>query len=221
MRYTDHLRKIADKVWEANYNHPFVQGIGNGTLTEDRFRFFLRQDYVYLIDFCKFFGIAAAKAHQLNTMAKFSESLNAILNFEMNLHRSVCAEFDITPEELERTVASPANLAYTSYLLRVAYEGDAGDIMAALLPCLWGYAEIGARLKAKGLPRHKHYAKWIETYASPEFQALTDWSRSWLDEYASHASEEKKRRMEEIFMTTSKWEHIFWEMAWKKEEWPV
>lgn len=37
--FTDRLYKTAKPIWEASYHHPFVQGIGNGTLDIDKFRF--------------------------------------------------------------------------------------------------------------------------------------------------------------------------------------
>lgn len=221
MKFSEHLRKSAHSIWEANFNHPFVQGIGKGTLAEDRFIFFLKQDYVYLIQYGRFLSLILAKSDSLKEMRKLSEIINAILTVEMDLHRRVCADFAISASELEATKPAPNNLGYTSYLLKVAYEGDIGDSMVALLPCFWGYNEIGLRLKEKGLPEHKHYKDWILTYASPEFTALTEWCKNWVDDFALNQKEDKLKRMEEIFLTNSRWEYLFWEMAWNKAEWPV
>ena len=62
MASSDEFRSHAHAIWEASYAHPFVQGIGDGTLPEERFRYYLAQDYVYLIEFSRFFALAAAKA---------------------------------------------------------------------------------------------------------------------------------------------------------------
>ena len=221
MDFSLYLRQQVNPIWEAAHTHPFVQGIGKGTLPEEKFIFFLEQDYVYLIEYCRFFGLAVAKGETLADMQKYAEVLHALLHFEMDLHRSVCAEFGISAQELEQVKATPTNIGYTSYLLKVAYAGDAGDILAALLPCLWGYVEIGQRLKAQGLPAHKHYRRWIETYASPEFAEISDWCKARLNAFASSQKPEKLKRLEELFLTTSRWEYLFWEMAWGKKEWPL
>lgn len=221
MKFSEHLRKSAHSIWEANFTHPFVQGIGKGTLAEDKFIFFLKQDYVYLIGYCRFLSLILAKATTLEEMRKLSEIINAILTVEMDLHRRVCADFAISAQELEATKPASNNLGYTSYLLKVAYEGDIGDSMVALLPCFWGYNEIGLRLKEKGIPNHKHYKDWILTYASPEFTALTEWSKNWVDDFALNQKEDKLKKLEEIFLTNSRWEYLFWEMAWNEAEWPV
>jgi len=221
MRASDAFRQAARGIWEANFAHPFVRGIGDGTLSEERYRFYLAQDYVYLIDFSRFFAVAAAKAPSLAPMERFAKLLDETLHFEMDLHRGLCAEFGISRHELERTRPSPTCLAYTSYLLRMAYEGEARMLLAALLPCSWGYGEIGLRLRGKGLPPVAHYAKWIETYASAAYQEIVEWLRTLFDEVLGDLGGMQRSRLQEIFDTSSRWEYLFWEMAWRMEGWPV
>ena len=113
MRASDAFRQAAHAIWEANYAHPFVQAIGDGTLSEEHYRFYLAQDYVYLIDFSRFFALGAAKAPNLPSMERFGKLLDETLHFEMELHRNLCAEFGLSRQELERTRPSPTCLAYT------------------------------------------------------------------------------------------------------------
>lgn len=215
------LRKNADKIWEANYIHPFVQGIGDGSLDVEIFKYYLKQDYAYLIGFSRFFGLAAAKGENLAQMRTLSKILESTLNVEMDLHRQICADFGITPGELESSRPAPNCLAYTSYLLASAYQGDAVEILAALLPCSWGYIEIANRLKENGLPEEKHYRQWIETYSSKEFWDLNEWLKSEFDRSAAVVSEDKARKLQEIFDYSSLWEYMFWEMAYNKQDWPI
>ncbi len=221
MRPSEAFRQAASRIWEASFSHAFVRGIGDGTLSEDRFRFYLAQDYVYLIDFSRFFAVAAAKAQRLASMERFAKLLDETLHFEMDLHRTICAEFGLSRADLEGTRPAPTCLAYTSYLLRMAYEGEAGTLLAALLPCSWGYAEIGSRLAARDLPPVAHYAKWIQTYASGEYQEIVAWLRSLFDEAVGDATGLGRVRLQEVFDTSSRWEYLFWEMAWNMEGWPV
>ena len=103
--------------------------------------------------------------------------------------------------------------------MRIAYEGDFLDFLAAFLPCEWGYVEIGRRLKEKGIPQHAHYAKWIETYASQEFWELTESIKDQLNRLAQGVPKEKLDRLQEIFEFSSRWEHMFWDMAWNQQMW--
>ena len=154
-------------------------------------------------------------------MARLAKVLEITLNLEMGLHRKVCADFGLSSEDLEATQPAPVTLGYSSWMLRIAHQGDAGDIMAALLPCAWGYGEIGQRLAAQGLPEAKHCREWIETYASEEYQELVRWMREWFDAHATRASEADRTRWQGIVDVAGRWEHLFWEMAWHRQTWPV
>src|SRR5215472_2300254 len=119
-RFSERLRKKADDIWEAQHRHPFVRGIADGTLSLDRFKFWVRQDYLFLIDYARLLALAVARSADLQTMARFTELVTATLQTEMKLHRSFAGEFGISPQELEREPVAPKILAYTDFLLRMA-----------------------------------------------------------------------------------------------------
>ena len=215
------MRKRSDQLWTAIFNHPFVLGIGDGTLSRDRFEFYLKQDYVYLIDFSRLFGLASAKAPAYLEMGYFAGMLNATLNMEMELHRKTCASFGIAAAELEKTEKGMITTAYTNLLLRSCYEGDLTDILAVLLPCAAGYVEIGQRLKSQGLPENTFYQDWINTYSSVEFADLTQWLIDKMNEYATNASKIKAEHLFDLYRSSSRFEYLFFEMSWRKELWPA
>ncbi|MCO5227718.1 MAG: hypothetical protein M9934_05475 [Thermomicrobiales bacterium] len=152
MSFSVHLRSIADDIWEAQHRHPVVTGIGDGSLDPEIFGFWLRQDYLYLIDYARLFGAAVLKAPSLELMTTMAQLAHEILHTEMALHRSYVAEFGITEADLLHETKAPTCQGYTDFLLRTATIGDFAELMGALLPCMWGYGEIGARLAANGCP---------------------------------------------------------------------
>ena len=214
------LSQYAAKVWEAFHLHPFVRGIGDGTLPLEQFNYWLKQDYVYLIDYARVFALAAAKAPDLESMSRFAALLNGTLNTEMSLHRDYAARFGISHQELEETVKSPTTQAYTDFLLATSYSGDMAEVLAGLLPCTWGFFEIGTRLKETGdTSEDNPYRDWIEMYSSEEFEEFTAWVRKLMDSLGGNAAPEKKERLKEIFVTSSRYELAFWEMARVMEDW--
>ena len=220
-RFTERLRKKADPIWEAQHQHPFVRGIGDGTLGLEPFKFWVRQDYVFLVGYARLLALAAARSPDLNTMTRFAELLFATLQTEMSVQRSYAAEFGISHEELERELPAPTTQAYTDFLLQVAATGDFAELVGALLPCMWGFSEIGQRLAERSRPADERYAKWIDTYGSREFAELAEWCRDLLDRLAEGLPEPYLQKLEEAFLTSSRYEWLFWEMAWKTERWPV
>ena len=213
------IRQSMEPLWRSILDHPFVCGIGDGSLARDRFEFYLKQDYVYLIDFSRVFGLAAVKSSALSDMEFFATLMNATLNSEMELHRRTCAAFGISREALEDTRKAMITSAYTDYLVRTCLEGDLADILAVLVPCACGYAEIGNVLKAKGFPDNVFYKDWIETYSSAEFAGFADLLIERLNAHAEGAPERLKERWRRLYEFSARYEYLFFDMSWKMEEW--
>src|SRR5215470_12629806 len=131
-RFTDHLAELAAPIWQAQHEHPFVRGIGDGTLAVERFAFWVRQDYLFLIEYCRLSGLAAARAPDLDTISRFADLLQATARTEMDLHGGYAAQFGISAADLERETMAPTTRGYTDFLLRVAATGDFGELAAAL-----------------------------------------------------------------------------------------
>jgi thiaminase (transcriptional activator TenA) len=213
--FSAELREAAAPVWEAQVAHPFVRGIGDGTLPGDKFRFYVRQDYLFLTDYGRLLALGAARAPRLEWMRRFAALAQAVLETEMDLHRQFAARWGITNEQLESERTAPATDAYCDYLLRTASLGDFAELVAALLPCMWSYAEIGQHLAAEGLPDHEGYAEWIAMYASDDFEELARWSRELTDAAAAEVAGPGRRRMHNAFRASSEHELAFWESAWR------
>ena len=219
MKLTDELFAAAEPIWAAQMQHPFVKGLGDGTLAEERFTRWVLQDYRYLKEFARIFAWAVAKATRLESMSWYAEVLNLTLNTEMALHRVYAGRFGLTPEDMEAEPMWPTTRAYTDFLLRTAADGDMMDLLAALLPCAWGYVYLARRLAEAGPPEDQRYRDWIDQYASEEFAQAAEWLRAELDELAVGVSEEKMTRLREIFVISSRYEWLFWEMCWAGEAW--
>lgn len=219
MSVSSHLHSLTKDIWDAQHTHPFIAGIGDGSLALDRFQFWLRQDYLYLMDYARLFGVAMSKASDLESMSTMAQLGHEILHTEMALHRGYAAEFGIELEALEAEQKSPTCQGYTDFLLRTATLGDFSELMGALLPCIWGYGEIGERLAQVSRSDDNRYNSWIEMYASDEFQQLGAWCRSATDAACEGLPPASMRRVEQSFVISSRWELAFWQMAWDQQRW--
>lgn len=220
-RFSERLYESVQQVWEKSHGHPFLTGLRDGTLELERFIYYMKQDYVYLIDYAKMFALGSIKARDLETMGKFAELLHSTLNVEMELHRQYAERFGIAREELEATQPAPTTIAYTKYMLDAA-QGSLAETVAALLPCMWSYREIGTLFaRYPGALDHPLYREWIMMYSSEEFGELTEWTISLMDRLADGLPERELKRLEELFVMTSKFEYMFWDMAYRQEEWPI
>jgi thiaminase/transcriptional activator TenA len=221
MALTDQLYAAAEPIWRAQLEHPFVKGIGDGSLDETIFSRWVLQDYRYLIEFSRIFAWAVAKADRLESMSWYATVLNLTLNSEMELHRQYAARFGIAIEDLEAAPMWPTTRAYTDFLVRTAADGDMADLLAALLPCAWGYVYVAEHLAAGKAATDQRYADWISQYSSEDFAEAAEGLKAELNRVAAGASEEKQRRLRELFVLSSRYEWKFWEMCWRGEEWSV
>jgi thiaminase (transcriptional activator TenA) len=212
--FSARLRREADAIWRAQHEHPFVLGVADGTLPIERFARYVRQDYLFLVDYARLLALGAARAPDLETMRRFADLAQAILGEEMELHRAFAREFAITDAQLEAEPPDPRTRAYTDFLLRTAALGSFAELAAALLPCMWGYAEIGARLAERPDPSPEpRYARWIETYAADDFQELGAWCRGLVDRLGAAAGEHERERMRRAFVQSSEHELAFWDVG--------
>ncbi|MCY9019754.1 thiaminase II [Priestia megaterium] len=221
MKFSERLYEKLQPIWRQNHNHPFVQGMGDGTLEKEKFRFYMIQDYLYLIDYAKLFAIGAMKATDVQTMGKFAALLDSTLNEEMSLHREYAKKFEISEKELEKAQPSPTTLAYTHYMLHVGQSGTLAELVAALLPCMWSYWEIGKELSEKPGAENEFYREWIEMYSSEEFGELATWCINLFDSLTEDKSEAELEKLEEIFLNTTRFEYMFWDMAYNEAMWPI
>lgn len=222
MSFSNHLRKLAQSIWDAQLNHPFVVALGNGTLPGRKFKYYILQDARFLGDLARVFSAAAQKAPDSESALRFNKLAEETIVVERSLHENYGKKWALTAKQMTSVPMAPTNYAYTRHMLAVAASGTAAEITVVALPCAWVYCVVGQHLLRKGPPPKSHpYRDWLMLYASPEFAEVQRWMRKKLDQWAKTAGKEELRRMEESFIISSRYEWMFWEMAWKEEKWPV
>ena len=189
-----------------------MRGIGTGEVDLERFKRWVRQDYLFLVEYCRLLALGAARSPDLGTLLRFAVLLQATAATEMELHRSYAAEFGISGAELESETMAPVTRAYADFLVRTAATGDFAELAAALLPCMWGYNELGLGLAERGRPADPRLASWIDTYADPAFTDLASWCRALVDGLAQGASAAERARMRQAFLVSSQYELAFWDV---------
>lgn len=215
--FTDELYERVKDLWTSFYDHPFVDGIGSGKLDKEKFKFYMIQDYLYLIAYAKVYSLGVVKSTDEKTMAKFSSLANGILNTEMSIHRNYMKELGITEEEINNTKMALNNASYSNYMLSVSFSGGVAEIAVSLLSCLWSYEFIGHHLYKKYGIKDNFYADWIKGYISEEYHEMNVWLLDLVNTNTQNISEKQKENLIEIFVNTSRYEGLFWDMAYKGE----
>ncbi len=214
------LRTAAQPIWEAIFSHPFVRELGAGTLSRERFLFFVQQDALYLQDFARSLCLGGAKADTLDTLHMFADHAASVVQVERNLHTNWSNKLGLTPQDLAHTERAPVTQAYTRHLLAVGQSGSLAEIVAAVLPCYWIYWEVGKQLNDPP-PPDPLYAEWTQAYSGEGFGAHVQQQLALIDRLAQDSSTAERKRWAEHFIQSSRYEYLFWEQAYRTEAWPV
>ncbi|MGL4951349.1 MAG: thiaminase II, partial [Mycoplasma sp.] len=192
------------------------KGIEDGTLDKEKFKFYIIQDYLYLQDYIRVFAIGVAKAKTLETMKLFNLYINIVLDGEMDIHKGYMGKFNFTQEEVDNTKPCIANLSYTSYMLRVAYDETEVEILVAILACAYSY-ELIAKQIIKNNPdsiKHEFYGEWIKGYASEQYSGGNVLLINKINELTKDYSEDQINHLIDVFVNCSDHEMKFWDMSW-------
>ena len=217
MPYTfQDLKATCPTEWQNYVEHRFVQELGDGLLAPEAFQHYLKQDYLFLIQFARAFALAAYKSPTLSDLRQAKEGLQAIVDTELGLHIEYCREWGISEEELSNLPEARATLAYTRYVLDTGNRGDLLDLHVALSPCMVGYGEIANWLNSRKTTvrgEANRYDAWIAMYESEEFQGAMGAEIRWLNEHLADASAARFEQLARIFRDATRLEIDFWEMG--------
>ena len=214
------LRENHKDNWLLYTKHEFINKLSNDTLKEEKFLNYLIQDYLFLIQFSKAWSLAILKSDNLEEMKIAASTVNDLINFEMELHITLCANYGISKSDLEDADEENANIAYTRYVLELGYSGDFLDLLSALAPCVLGYGEIGLNCQNSN-PKTLMYKKWIETYSSIEYQDVCKNVSGLIDKAfllrlgTNFENTYKWKKVNQIFKKATLLEVDFWNMAIK------
>ena len=220
MTFTGELWASITPIYATILRHPFLRGLTDGSLSREAFQFYVIQDAHYLRDFARALSIAAARAPREDWIITLNEHAAGALRVERSLHETFFRDFGLNEKDVAATPLAPTNLAYTSYLLAVAYGAPFHEGLAALLPCYWIYWEVGKELERAG-SRDPLFARWIATYASEEFGSVVRAVLEMTDTLAPGLTDDQRATMRRHFVTTSRYEWMFWDMGQQMETWPV
>lgn len=196
---------------------PFIRALADGSLDRERFLRYLAQDALYLREYARVLAEAARLAPSPEEQAFWAESARGCIDGELELHASwLTPETGVEAETFDAE-PSPVTTAYLDHLRAAAFSGEYAVLIAAVLPCFWLYADLGARLRAGAFgaraldPRHP-YASWLTTYADPGFAEASERAIGFVMSAAATADEQVRRRMQRAFMLASEHERAFFDL---------
>ncbi len=219
MDFAIRLRKAANPQFKAFQHRPFVTQLAAGRLPIARFRYYIIQDNLFLEDMAEArrLMLSRAPSRYRPTLGRLLASMH---RFELlNRRQAVSRKLGITRSTMRRSHRSPTALAYTSFLIRIAATGSLGESLSASMACPWTYAELGQRHTRSAAMRHPIFGPWLAIYQSNAMNQWLEQLKSIINGFAAGTTPRIRRRMIHDFVTACKFECMFWDMAYKMENW--
>jgi thiaminase/transcriptional activator TenA len=213
----------AGPTWGAAFAHPFVRALASGELPADRFKFYQMQDARYLEAFADASALVAVRCPAPTDKLWFLDAAKLALEVEGQLHAGYGERLGYDAAAIAQLELTPNNRAYQDHMVATAQRGSLVEAVAALTPCPWLYVDLGRALEAElgSIPDTHPYADWLRMYADPGFNAYMDALLERLQRFADAADEATRARAREAFVTSARYEWMFWDQAWTGQTWPV
>ncbi|PWJ54273.1 thiaminase/transcriptional activator TenA [Dyadobacter jejuensis] len=216
MKFTESLWQENADIYEKILKHPFILELASGSLSIDRFSFYIYQDSLYLNEFATALAVTGTKAPVSKDKLTFLSFAQNALLVEGLLHENY---MDSLPKQ-DQKGASPSALAYTQYLLATSSLKPYAVSAAALLPCFWIYKRVGDHILAHQAANNP-YQNWINTYAGEEFAQSVSQMLALVDGIAAQSTVAERDSMRQAYRKATQYEYMFWDSAYHLEKWPV
>ena len=217
MRWSEQAWQAALPVYKRILKLDFIRELMDGTLPQEKFRFYIQQDALYLNAFGKALAGIAAKLEKPEHMSAFVSFAGDTMAVEHDMHRSF---FEVLGK-LDDLEPSPTCLLYTSFMLRQLSDAAVETAMASVLPCFWVYKEVGDYILENQSKTANQYQSWIDTYGGEEYGTAVKEAIAICDELAEARTPKQRETMTGAYVLCTKMEWMFWDSAYKLEQWPV
>jgi thiaminase/transcriptional activator TenA len=218
--WSGELWSAMDPIYRKILGHPFLHRLRDGTLDVAAFTYYLVQDVHYLRDYARCLAVVGAKAPTHLDTAMFARHAAGAVEAELSLHSTLLPALGLDPAAVDAVAPSPSTIAYTSYLLATVYAGSFAEGLAAVLPCYWIYQQVAGQLAGHGSPDPR-YQQWIDAYAGEEFAAIVKAVLDVVDSTGPTLSPAERAKAQAGLLITTRYEWMFWDAAYRLEQWPI
>jgi len=212
---TDSLIEENDDLWQEMLQHDFLAQMRDQTLTDERFKKWLRQDYEFVAAALPFVSAIKPKApdEHLRPLAEAEVALHD----ELDLFEERADVLGVSVEDVSRNLTTQS---YIQHLIATAYREDYPVALAVYWAAEKAYHESWKQVEP-GLDEDHPWYPFVQNWAGDEFGEFVEFLGTALEAAAAGAADDRIQQMNEHFRWTVRYEIAFWDMAYGRsgEEW--
>ena len=209
-KWTQEAWSEASGIFAQIIGHPFIKELAAGTLDSARFNRYIAQDEVYLGNYGRQMLSFATMMDNAAQRAMFNDFARAGLEGERAMHELLTGRFGTDL----KVNASAVTAAYNAHTESALVTGRRELALAALLPCMWVYNEVGLHILSIAHVKDNPYAEWISEYADDEFTRGVQAVLEIADSYAAAADADMRRQLTSLFVEATRFEYDFWDYGY-------
>lgn len=215
MKWSEQAWKRIEPILDEIREHPFVEELADGTLPAEKFARYLEQDRLYLANYAVEMKELASMLPDGELSALYRKFAEDSMAAEKALHESLMSGAE-NPEMSKSIDTEPLDgtVEYMRHTSGIIASGDLALSMAAMLPCMWVYNEVGKYISGIARLDGNPYRKWIECYTSPMMDEGARCSVALTDELAQGESPERQELMTQAFLESTRFEYRFWDQVY-------
>lgn len=213
--FTDDLLDRNADLWGRMLEHPFLRRTRDGELADETFNTWLRQDVLFVEAAIPFVGSLISKAPGPEIRSALAP-IPSMLEEELDLFEDRASALGV---DVENVRPGFTNHAYVQFLL----AAGARESFPAAFTVYWAAEKAyheSWKVVDPAIDQDHPWRPFVQNWAGDEFEQLVEFLEGEVDRMAAEAGESTRRRMEQLFETTTRYEIAFWEMALTGPEWP-
>ena len=212
--WTSEAWEAAADIYKDIIEHPFIKELAAGTLDTAIFDRYLAQDELYIGNYGRQMFELAELITEPEAHEMFVEFAKEGIEGEKMMHALLIDRFGIDTQVLP----SPVTADYNEHTQAAIATGSKEIGLAAMLPCMWVYNEVGQHILRIASVEGNPYREWIQEYGNEAFTKGVNAVLKLADTYAAAASDSGRERMTQEFIDATRYEYCFWDYGYCGED---
>jgi len=210
MSWTKDVWAESAKIFEGIKGLPFIKELADGSLDPSRFDRYIAQDEVYIGNYGRQMFQLADMMTDPAQREMFRAFAQTGIDGEKAMHELLIARFGIDTEVKASTVTS----TYNGHTQAAIDSGSKEVALAAMLPCMWIYNEVGLYILSIASLEGNPYKEWVLEYGNEEFTEGVNAVLALADEWAAAADDDTRAKMTEAYLEAALFEYAFWDFGY-------
>ena len=210
MSWTKDVWAESARIFEGIKALPFIKELADGSLDPSRFDRYIAQDELYIGNYGRQMFQLADMMTDPGQREMFRAFAQSGIDGEKAMHELLIGRFGIDTEVTPSVVTS----TYNNHTQAAIDSGSKEVALAAMLPCMWIYNEVGLHILSIASLEGNPYKEWVLEYGNEEFTEGVNAVLALADGWAAAADDATRAAMTRAYLEAALFEYAFWDYGY-------